>query len=242
MPAAPHIPLNHRIRAIASVLPFVDWPAPAIERLALASRAFVHAPGATVLSNGERIEAIFLILQGTVQTSVTAPSGRRVTFKVVSAGTVYGIAPLIDDLPMQHEVIAITPVAVLAIPHWALRKELEADRDLWISIARDAAVRSRVILGELRRFVFDDPRQRMAAVLIGLARGSAKAGNGPIPIAVRLPQERLAEMLGVSRQWATTLVREMTQAGLVEWRYGRVTVLNLAGLRSIAEEGINSGA
>jgi hypothetical protein len=88
----------------------------------------------------------------------------------------------------------------------------------WESIAREATVRGRTFMGELRRFTFDNPRQRRAALLIRLAHGSAKGGDDPIPLPVRLPQEQLAERLGVSRQWATTLVREMTQAGLVEWR------------------------
>lgn len=234
------ISLEQRVRAIASVSPFMGWPPAAIERLARAARVAAYAQNSTVLADGKRLDTLILVLHGTVQTSVTAPSGRRVTFAVVSAGTLYGIAPLIDDLPMRHEVIAVTPVAALAIPHWAVRKELAAEPGLWASIAHDAAGRSRVVLGELRRFVFDDPRQRMAAVLIGLAQGSAKVGDGPVHIPVRLPQERLAEMLGVSRQWATTLVREMTQAGLVEWRYGRVTVLDQPGLHAIAEQSINN--
>jgi Mn-dependent DtxR family transcriptional regulator len=49
----------------------------------------------------------------------------------------------------------------------------------------------------------------------------------------------MAELLGVSRQWATGLVRDMCRSGLVRWRYGRVTVLDLEGLRAIAEGSVN---
>jgi hypothetical protein len=48
-----------------------------------------------------------------------------------------------------------------------------------------------------------------------------------VDIGLRLPQERLAELLGTSRQWATVLVREVSNAGIVEWRYGGATVLML---------------
>jgi len=47
-------------------------------------------------------------------------------------------------------------------------------------------------------------------------------------------------MLGVSRQWAALLVRELSAAGLVDWHYGRATVLDPAGLRGIARSGINA--
>ena len=59
-------------------------------------------------------------------------------------------------------------------------------------------------------------------------------------IELRLPQERLAELLGTSRQWATSLVRELSKAGLVEWRYGRVTVLDVQALRQLAGRGIEA--
>jgi hypothetical protein len=32
----------------------------------------------------------------------------------------------------------------------------------------------------------------------------------------------------------------MVRDGLVRWRYGRVTVLDVAGLRAIAEQGVNT--
>jgi hypothetical protein len=80
----------------------------------------------------------------------------------------------------------------------------------------------------------------MAAVLLGLARGEGPADNGHPVVGVRLPQERLAEMLGVSRPWAALLVREMSAAGLVDWQYGRATLLDPAGLRGIARGGINA--
>jgi hypothetical protein len=47
-------------------------------------------------------------------------------------------------------------------------------------------------------------------------------------------------MLGVSRQWASQLVRELSEAGMVSWRYGRVTLLDLEGLRALASGGVNA--
>ncbi|MCU0923089.1 MAG: helix-turn-helix domain-containing protein, partial [Burkholderiaceae bacterium] len=59
-----------------------------------------------------------------------------------------------------------------------------------------------------------------------------------VVIGMRLPQERFAEMLGISRQWATLLVREFVAAGLVEWRYGRVTLLDPQALQALAASGV----
>jgi hypothetical protein len=50
---------------------------------------------------------------------------------------------------------------------------------------------------------------------------------------------RLGEALGVSRQRVSAFVREeMVLAGVVEWRYGRVTLIDPDGLRAIAKQGV----
>jgi DNA-binding FadR family transcriptional regulator len=80
---------------------------------------------------------------------------------------------------------------------------------------------------------------RAASLLLGLAsQGAGVEAGGPVVIGMRLPQERFAEMLGVSRQWATLLVRELVAAGLVEWRYGRVTLLDPKALQALAASGV----
>jgi CRP-like cAMP-binding protein len=94
----------------------------------------------------------------------------------------------------------------------------------------------------MTRFVFDEPRVHMAALLVGLA-GKAAHGRavGPVAIDMRLSQELLAEMLAISRQWAAQLIQEMVKEGLVQWRYGRATLLDIQRLRAIAGSSISGG-
>ena len=78
-------------------------------------------------------------------------------------------------------------------------------------------------------------------MLVALAESSnPPADSGPVTLSVPLPQERFGEMLGVSRQTATALVGDLVDAGLVRWRYGRVSVLDLGALREAARAGGNS--
>jgi CRP-like cAMP-binding protein len=67
-----------------------------------------------------------------------------------------------------------------------------------------------------------------------LSKGSKDGIDSGLTLDFHLSQERLADMLGISRQWATKVVRELAQAGLVQWRYGRVTVLDVQALRALA--------
>lgn len=146
---------------------------------------------------------------------------------------------MFDGREMASDLIAVGRVTALVIPYAAVRAELAREPALWESVAVDAAMRARSYTDQMKRFLFDMPLVRMATLLVSLAHGGARAEDGTIAIGFHLPQERLAELLGVSRQWATGLVRDMCRSGLVRWRYGRVTVLELERLRTIAQGSVN---
>jgi CRP/FNR family cyclic AMP-dependent transcriptional regulator len=223
-----------RARAIASTPLFKAWPEDALRRLARASRVSTHRPRSIVVDSGRSCNALTLVVEGAVQASVTATGGRRITFKVGSSGGVYGLLPMFDGREMASDLVAVERVTALVIPYAAIRAELARAPALWETVALDAAVRARSYTDQMKRFLFDAPRVRMATLLVSLAHGGAKAQDGTTVIGVHLPQERLAELLGVSRQWATGLVRDMCRSGLIQWRYGRVTILDLDGLQTIA--------
>jgi CRP/FNR family transcriptional regulator, cyclic AMP receptor protein len=231
--------VESRLRTIESLSPFAGWPADARARLARASRAASWPRDATLIRDGAQLDRLVFV-RGPVQASVTAASGRRVIYSLAPEGGMYGFAPLVDGLPMQHELSTLAPARGLLIPFAAVRAELDASPGLWASVAREATSRGRRFFGRMREQTFDAPRVHMAALLLGLARpDDASVGAGSADLSVRLSLNRLAEMLGVSRQWATQLVHELTAAGLVSWRYSRVTLLDLEGLRALASVGIN---
>jgi len=232
---------QQRAAAIAAAPLFRSWPEPALLRLARAASVASHAPGALIVERGPTKNVLTVIVDGTALACVTDPEGKRVTFKVAAGASVHGLIPLVDGKEMANDVIALDTVTAIRIPHAALRAELQAQPLLWESVAIDMADRARRYTEQMKRFVFDQPRVHLAMLLTGLARSAGRdlAGQA-VQIEQRLSQELIAEMLGTSRQWASTLIRDMVKDGLVRWRYGRVTVLDFERLRTIAEQGINA--
>jgi CRP/FNR family cyclic AMP-dependent transcriptional regulator len=232
-----------RADALALAAPFSDWPREALLRLAAASSAASHPPGTMLIVNGQRCDQITVVAEGTVLTSVSTPSGRRLTYKIDDAAFAYGLASLADGLPLQIDLLADGPVSVIRTPIAAVRAELARMPALWESIAVETIRRSRRYATQLNQFVLDTPLVRAASLLLDLLVRRGQDGvAGAVLVDFRLSQERLADMLGISRQWATAVVRELVQAGLVEWRYGRVTVLDVQALRSLATKGADGRA
>ncbi len=215
----------------------MGWPAEAVRRLAEASRPSKHRRGQAILSRGNRLHAVHLVVEGTVHVSLSAAGGRTVVFAIARPGAaLFGVGSLVDGSPMSNDVVADEPVTSLAIPVAAVRAELARTPELWESIAREITSRARFTVDQLSDFLFEPLRSRVARLLLALAASTgADQDDETVSIGLRLPQERIGEMLGVSRQTAAALVREMVHDGLVQWRYGGVTLLDLPRLRSIAE-------
>jgi CRP-like cAMP-binding protein len=232
-----------RTDAIGQAAPFSVWPRDVLLRLAAAASVSSHRAGTPLIVARERCDQVTLVAAGTVISSVTNLGGRRVIFKLDASSYVYGLFSLIDGLAQGHDLVADGPVTVIRIPQAAIRGELARLPGLWQSVAAEAAQRGRSMNLQMQQFAFDAPLVRAASLLLGmLAKNCQGDETGPVAIELRLPQERLAELLGTSRQWATALVRELSQAGLVEWRYGRATVLDIQGLRALAGRGIDTMA
>lgn len=73
------------------------------------------------------------------------------------------------------------------------------------------------------------PRQRLASRLLTLVR--SRLG----PPELRLSQQALAEMVGLSRKTVNGLLIEFAREGLVDLDYGGLAVLDLRRLERVAE-------
>jgi len=230
--------VEQRARAIASAEPFRTWPEEHLTALARAARVVSYRPGELLQAQGAKLDAITVVVSGSVQASAQNAAGRRYTFALVPGSAVYGLLPLVDGQEMPNDMIALTPVTALVIPFAAIREELSRQPALWESLAHEISLRARSNARQWTRLALDPLRARAAALLVAFAEaGGLTAGGGPLKLGVRLPQERLGEMLGVSRQTATALVRDLVDTGLIRWSYGRVSVVDLDGLRALAGPG-----
>jgi len=223
-----------RARAIAVAKPIDEWPAEAQRRLAAASRLRRFRRGSRIISEGEPMDAVLLIAQGNVEVSISGPDGRRFTYALGWQGAIFGMLALFDGRGMPHDLNALDDVIVVVIPFAALREELAAAPALWKPVAYDMAWRFRNMFDMVNGNALDALPVRLAKALLRLARTEGEPGPHGVVIKLRLTQEQLGELIGVTRQTAMQQVHDLVEHGLIAWRYGRATLLDVAGLQALA--------
>ena len=71
---------------------------------------------------------------------------------------------------------------------------------------------------------------------------NSRAGKTCNQLKIKLPQERLALMLSLSRQTTNRLLELLETQGIVHLRFGEIEILDMEKLRSAAVTGNSRGA
>ena len=82
---------------------------------------------------------------------------------------------------------------------------------------------------------YDTLRVQIAKALLYFTRGPQN-DESPIQVAVRMAQDDVADLLGLSRQSVNRELAPLIRDGVVAWRYGKIEVLDPARLVAIAAE------
>ncbi|KTE27889.1 MULTISPECIES: Crp/Fnr family transcriptional regulator [unclassified Sphingopyxis] len=216
---------------------FACWPEVRIAELAAIARAEFYPRGTEIFAHDPERREAFVIASGEVEVSRGSAEGKKFVLGINGAPQILAIVRLLTDPPIRYDYRAYEESVLLHLPADGLAAILDAEPMLWRDVALLMCARhgdSLRLLGDHNLGSLD---QRMAATLVDLARIHGTAGGPGIELGLRLPQEQLGAMLGVTRQSVNKLLRGFEAAGLIAIYYNRITIRDPAALDAIAEGG-----
>lgn len=185
--------------------------------------------GTRLISAGSRIERVLVVRRGLLHVLAPGHQGGRTLTEVVWPGGLVGDVALMLSQP--------SPVDVVAGDHSTLM-ELEAAR--FLSLLRHSQSLSTHWTNLLaRRLSVHDRRLRslLTATLTGQVADflleqleRTGGGRGTVP----LSHAAIADLVGVSRQSVSEVMRVLRERGLVATGYRTIEVLDAAGLARVA--------
>lgn len=137
---------------------------------------------------------------------------------------------------LDHHVMTLTPCTMARSPHARIQDLIERFPRLatlmWFSTNLDACIHREWEVSLGRRSAI----QRAAHLLCELKARLELVGLGDATgYALPITQADLAECLGLTSVHVNRVLRELRERGLADFRGGRVTIHNLAGLEQIGE-------
>jgi CRP-like cAMP-binding protein len=201
------------------------------ERLRIAAQIVVSdpMPGDYVCRMGRQATYWFGVIEGLLKMSTDSPSGRSITFTGVPPGGWFGEGTAIKRESYRYNIMALRHSVVAGLPidtfHWLLDNSIGFNRFVMNQLNERLA--QFIEAREIDRST--DPDVRVARNLATLFNPTLYPGVGEI---LRITQQELAYLVGLSRQRVNVALNTLEKQGAIRIEYGGMRVLDLAALRS----------
>ncbi len=226
--------LHHRRRApLATELAAIPW----LTVLDDASRQRVipelqigdALPGDLVCRTGRPVTYWFGVIDGLLKMSSDTAEGRTMTFTGVPPGGWFGEGTALKREPYRYNIQALRKSIVAGLPvdsfHWLLDHSIGFNRFVMNQI--NERLGQFIAAREIDRM--NSPDARVARSLAALFNPVLYPGVGEM---LRITQQELAYLVGLSRQRVNEALNVLQAQGVIRVEYGGVRVLSLEALRS----------
>lgn len=196
-------------------------------RLMAETRERTVQRGAMVCQTGQRVEYWKGVIEGLVKISLVSAEGRTSTLTGLANGAWFGEGPVLrantwnfDGVAMRETHIALVPRATF---EWLMSVSPEFNRFLIVQLNERLAQYVSIIEAER----LEVAETRVARCLAWLFNPVLYPNVGS---RLELSQQEIGYLAGVPRQRVNQALKLMSEAGLINVRYGAIEVLDLSAL------------
>lgn len=221
--------------AALKVLRGCEWlrgePTALVEDLMMHGRLLHLNSGEWAQTEGDEHRGLVVVMSGVVHVSCQAAGNRNVLIGHCEAGAVLGHATRFSGGPRLVTAVCAEPSVLLAVSERGLEDVALRWPTLWRALALSAYSYTRRTVRALAELIALPPRQRLASRLLIMGVPAVEHG----PAVVRLSQQAIGEMIGVTRKTVNGHLAAFERAQLIKASYNRIVLRDLDGLRRIAD-------
>jgi len=207
---------------------------PEVERLLRAKAMRKHlSKGEVLFTYGSSPDALFCLDKGLIRASVTAANGREAVVSVLEPGQWFGEVSLFIDAPRVYDTRAVVDSELLVVPAQAFHDIVDGQPAFLLEFIRLICRRYRWALEWIDETILLPLPVRLARRLLAAQHAHLLSASRDPTSALRLSQEDLGHMLGVSRQSVNRQLKEWEAQNILQLEYGRVTLLDQDALRRL---------
>jgi len=199
--------------------------------VALAAHERTISAGAELSHHGGTAMHWYGVLEGVLKWSTAARDGRVVTLGGFTAGSWFGEGSLLHGRPVAADIVAIRHSRVAMIPKevflWLRGTQLTFNHYLLDHMNE----RLHWFMGDFAAHRLFSAEAQVARALYGLMHPELNPHRDPH---LKISQEEIANLAGLSRQRCNLALRQLKRDALIEVTRGCVTVVDLVRLSQVA--------
>ena len=177
-------------------------------------------PGATVVTEGDVADCMYLIHEGELRALVAGDGGRVVELNTLRAGELFGELMLSGE-PRSATVQVTTRARLTRVTRAEAERVLAQRPELAFQLIQRLVHKVRILTRTLGRLASVDVYGR----LVGLFDALAVDDHGLRVVPGPLSQRRIAERVGASKAMVNRLLSDLAKGGYIEVSRGRIVLL-----------------
>ena len=185
-------------------------------------------PGELICRRGRTAPYWFGVVDGLLKMSTETADGHTITYSGLTAGGWFGEGTVMKREPYRYNVQALRKSLVAGLPvdtfHWLLDHSIGFNRFVMNQLNERLAQ----FIGTIEADRTPSPEQRVARNLAALVNPVLFPGVGGV---LRITQQELAYLVGLSRQRVNEALKALAAQGLLQIEYGGLRILDLPALR-----------
>ena len=185
-------------------------------------------PGELICRRGRTATYWFGVVDGLLKMSTETADGHTITYSGLTAGGWFGEGTVMKREPYRYNVQALRKSLVAGLPvdtfHWLLDHSIGFNRFVMNQLNERLAQ----FIGTIEADRTPSPEQRVARNLAALANPVLFPGVGEV---LRITQQELAYLVGLSRQRVNEALKTLAAQGVLRIEYGGLRILDLGALR-----------
>ena len=227
---------NAELKTLSQSFLFADLPQ---KRLltALKNCQCLRLPAKKVVyRRGESGKEMCIVLSGGVKISALSASGKEIIFDLLSKGDFFGELSLLDGDPRTATVTTLVPSVLIVLQRSFFIPFLEEHPVVAIRLLHLLAHRLRAMDTFLEEVLFLDSETRLAKRIVALENIYGKAAGNAIQIELKISQQDIASLVGITRERVNKLLKKWEKAKIVSLQHGCLTIQNPQLLQGLASK------
>ena len=222
-------------RALERHAVFCTASAATREQLLAASMVRRYADGESVVTRGQRMAGLILLLDGSIELGMLGPSGKRFVRWYLGPGQAQGFIPVLDGKGAIFDARAHGEAIALLIPRAPLRAAIASDPRLALAVLDGMCERSRAMHESAASDALLPLRGRVARMILQLAASWGLQRDEGVLVSLKLSQDEFAALLAVTRQALNRELKALEAEGAISIAYSKITVIDQSILAGAAE-------
>ena len=191
-------------------------------------------PGQVLFRQGDASQTVYACVEGRINLSLTAPSGRELMIATVTKGNAFGELAALDGAPRSATATATGFAVISHLSGDDFLKGIAQHPHLALGVLQLMASHMRRTTERIAARATENNTARVAHLLIELSSRFGRYDGGNKPVVLPITHDELAMWVGSTREAASRSLGHLRATGNVTNGRGTMTVVDVIALQQHA--------